>query len=989
MTDDASNSQTARDYRETLFLPKTDFPMRAGLPKAEPKWLERWERLKIYERLREASKGRTQYVLHDGPPYANGHLHLGTAMQKVLKDFVVRSHQMMGYDAPYIPGWDCHGLPIEWKVEEQYRKKGRNKDDVPRAEFRKECRDYAAGWLNVQREEFKRLGVQGEWDNPYTTMDYSSEAAIAGEFLKFAMTDQLYRGSKPVMWSPVEQTALAEAEVEYADHLSTTIWVRFAVTGRTGFLSEKEDKKGTEFADQIADASVLIWTTTPWTIPGNRAISYSPKISYGLYEITKIDDSDFTPWSKVGEKLIVADSLWDEVAKTAKISAYNRLGDVDASTLTCAHPFAGHGYDFDIPLLSGDHVTEEAGTGFVHTAPGHGAEDYDVWLANGYKDIPETVGADGAYYDHVPLFAGLQVIRTTGKKTGKDGPANAAVVDKLVEVGALLARGRIEHSYPHSWRSKAPVIFRNTPQWFIALGEESDPSSLRAKALKAIDDTTFYPKRGKNRLSAMVDGRPDWLISRQRAWGVPLTVFVRKGTGEYLKNEAVNARILEAFSAEGADAWFADNAQERFLKGLVKDWETYEKVEDILDVWFDSGCTHVFTLENREGLKWPADLYLEGTDQHRGWFQSSLLESCGTRGRAPYDAVFTHGFVMADDGRKMSKSLGNVIDPADIARTNGVEILRLWVASSDVQDDMRMGPEILKTAADSYRKVRNTLRYLLGALQGFDDAERVDPATMPSLERLMLHRLSVMDTEVRAAYEALDYKRAFSLLFTFCNEELSAFYFDIRKDALYCDPTFEPRRLAARTVMDLIFNRLVIWFAPLLPFTMEEVWQTRFASTNDSVHLHTFPDTPTTWRDDVLAADWAQIATLRRVVLGALEEARTAKTIGSSLEAYPQVYIADKALNAAITTQAEGTEARAFLADVFITSQADLIGKAGPDTAYTLGDAPGIAVHIDKAAGIKCARSWKYFDPKTADPKHPDVTPRDARAVAAWDDAHG
>jgi isoleucyl-tRNA synthetase len=967
MTDDAQS----RDYRETLFLPKTDFPMRAGLPKAEPKWLERWEKLDIYGQLRAAAKGRTQYVLHDGPPYANGHLHLGTAMQKVLKDFVIRSHQMMGYDAPYVPGWDCHGLPIEWKVEEQYRKKGRNKDDVPRAEFRKECRDYASNWLNVQRGEFKRLGVQGEWDNPYTTMDYTSEAAIAGEFLKFAMSDQLYRGSKPVMWSPVEQTALAEAEVEYADHVSTTIWVRFPVI------------KG---PDALKDAAVLIWTTTPWTIPGNRAISYSPKISYGLYEVTAIDDSDFTPWSKVGEKLIVADSLWEEVAKTAKISAFERLGDADPAMLTCAHPFSGHGYDFDIPLLSGDHVTEEAGTGFVHTAPGHGAEDYDVWLANGYKDIPETVGADGAYYKHVPLFAGLQVIRTTGKKTGKDGPANAAVVDKLIKVGALLARGRIEHSYPHSWRSKAPVIFRNTPQWFIPMGEED---GLREKAVAAIENTKFYPPRGKNRLLAMVEGRPDWLISRQRAWGVPLTLFVKKGTGEYLKNDQVNARILEAFAAEGADAWFADNAQERFLSGLVDDWEAYEKVEDILDVWFDSGCTHVFTLENREGLKWPADLYLEGTDQHRGWFQSSLLESCGTRGRAPYDAVFTHGFVMADDGRKMSKSLGNVIDPADIARTNGVEILRLWVASSDVQDDMRMGPEILKTAADSYRKVRNTLRYLLGALQDFDTAERVDPKAMPSLERLMLHRLSVMDQDVRAAYEALDYKRAFSLLFAFCNEELSAFYFDIRKDALYCDPANSARRLAARTVMDLIFNRLVIWFAPLLPFTMEEVWLTRFSSDVDSVHLHTFPDTPQDWRDEKLAEDWVNIRHLRTVVLGALEEARTAKQIGSSLEAAPHVYVDDKNILSSIKAQSEDADQSAFLADVFITSQTVLETKKAPESAYILPGAPGISAQIEKASGVKCARSWKYFDPVTADPDFPDITPRDAKAVREWDAAHG
>ncbi len=959
-----------RDYRETLFLPKTAFPMRAGLPKAEPKWLRRWEKIDLYNRLRAQAPGRTRYVLHDGPPYANGHVHLGTAMNKVLKDFVSRAHQMMGYDAPYVPGWDCHGLPIEWKVEEAFRAKGRRKEDISKAEFRKECRAYAEKWLDVQRSEFKRLGVLGDWDNPYTTMAFSSEAAIASEFLKFAQSGQLYRGSKPVMWSPVEQTALAEAEVEYADHVSTTIWVRFPVT------------KGPE---ALKGTSVLIWTTTPWTIPGNRAIAFNPKIAYGLYEITGIDDSEFTPWSKVGEKLIVADSLWEEVAKTAKITTWKKVRAVDPENLVCAHPFRGEGYDFDVPLLPGEHVTEEAGTGFVHTAPGHGAEDYAVWLANGYRDIPETVGPDGAYYDHVPLFAGLEVIRTSGKKTGQDGPANKAVVDKLIEVGALLARGRLTHSYPHSWRSKAPVIFRNTPQWFIPM---DGAGHLRDKALAAIGKTRFYPPRGRNRLKSMVEGRPDWLISRQRAWGVPLPLFVHKDTGEYLKNEAVNGRILEAFAAEGADAWFADGAQERFLSGLVENWRDYEKVEDILDVWFDSGCTHVFTLEARTALKWPADLYLEGTDQHRGWFQSSLLESCGTRGRAPYDGIFTHGFVMDGKGRKMSKSLGNVVDPADIARTHGMEILRLWVASSDVHEDLRMGPEILKTASDSYRKVRNTLRYLLGALHGFAENERVPPKAMPSLERLMLHRLWQMDREVRAACEALDFKRAFAALFAFCNEELSAFYFDIRKDSLYCDPLGTPRRRAARTVMDLIFHRLVTWLAPLLSFTAEEAWQTRFPSEDDSVHLHTFPDTPDTWRDDALAQDWAAISGLRQLVLGALEEARAAKTIGSSLEASPVVFVDDAQIRAAIARQAGDEDEAAFLADVFITSAASLSTAAAPEDAFTL---PGVAgaVKVHKAEGVKCARSWKYFDPATAEPGYPDITPRDAQAVREWEAAHG
>ena len=967
MTEDAK----ARDYRETLFLPKTAFPMRAGLPRAEPKWLQRWEDIDLYGRLRQQAPGRTRYVLHDGPPYANGHVHLGTAMNKVLKDFVCRAHQMMGEDAPYVPGWDCHGLPIEWKVEEEFRKKGRPKDSISKAEFRARCREYAGHWLDVQRGEFKRLGVLGDWDDPYTTMAYASEAAIAGEFLKFAMSDQLYRGSKPVMWSPVEQTALAEAEIEYADHVSTTIWVRFWV------VSGPEALKG---------ASVLIWTTTPWTIPGNRAISFNPKISYGLYEVTAIDDSEFTPWSRIGEKLIVADSLWEEVAKTAKISKWKRLDDINPQTLVCAHPFAGEGYDFDVPLLAGDHVTEDSGTGFVHTAPGHGAEDYAVWLANGYRDIPETVGPDGAYYDHVPLFAGLQVIRTSGKKTGQDGPANAAVVDKLVETGALLARGRITHSYPHSWRSKAPVIFRNTPQWFIPM---QGAGHLRAKALSAIEQTRFYPPRGKNRLKSMVETRPDWLISRQRAWGVPLPLFVHKDTGEYLKNEAVNARILAAFAAGGADAWFADNALKRFLSDLVEDWQDYEQVEDILDVWFDSGCTHVFTLEARKDLKWPADLYLEGSDQHRGWFQSSLLESCGTRGRAPYDGIFTHGFVMDDKGRKMSKSLGNVVDPADIARSHGMEILRLWVASSDVHEDLRMGQEILKTAADSYRKVRNTVRYLLGALEGFDDSERIAPKAMPSLERLMLHRLWQMDTEVRAAYQALDFKRAFAALFNFCNDDLSAFYFDIRKDALYCDPLRSSRRLAARTVMDLIFARLVLWLAPVLPFTMEEAWLTRFPSETDSVHLHTFPETPASWRNDGLDEDWAKIIHLRQLVLGALEEARAAKAIGSSLDASVTVYSDLKEDHDAIARQAGHAEDQnGFLADVFITSAARLLAAKTPEGAFTLPGVPG-AVQIGKAEGVKCARSWKYFDASNADPDYPGITARDALAVREWEAAHG
>jgi len=960
-----------RDYRETLMLPKTDFPMRAGLPKHEPEWVERWQQLDIYGQLRAKSKGRPKFSYHDGPPYANGHVHLGTALNKILKDFVVRSHQMMGYDAPFVPGWDCHGLPIEWKVEEGYRKKGKTKDEVPVSEFRAECRAYATHWLDIQREEFKRLGVFAEWDNPYTTMAFSSEARIASEFLKFVMNGQVYRGSKPVMWSPVEQTALAEAEIEYADHVSTAIWVRFAVT-----------------SGEFADASVLIWTTTPWTIPANRAISYSDKISYGLYEVTEIDDSDFTPWSVVGEKLIVADALWDEVAKTAKISGSKRLRDVDPAHFVCAHPFRGEGYDFDVPLLEGAHVTDEAGTGFVHTAPGHGADDYDVWLANGYRDIPEIVGPDGVYYDHVPLFAGLDVLRTTGKKTGQDGKANPAVVAKLLDVNALLARGRITHSYPHSWRSKAPVIFRNTPQWFIPMEDDKGKDGLRAKALAALADTQFFPPRGANRIGAMVADRPDWLISRQRAWGVPLTLFVREGTGDYLQNAEVNARIIAAFETEGADAWVADNAKERFLSGIVEDWEAYEKVEDILDVWFDSGCSHAFTLEDRPDQTWPADVYLEGSDQHRGWFQSSLLESCGTRGRAPYKKVVTHGFIMAEDGRKMSKSLGNTMVPGDVARQYGIEILRLWTASSDYQDDMRIGNEILKTSADAYRKIRNTLRYMLGALHEYTPLADLDMATFPTLERWVLHRLTELETQVHEGYRNFDFKGVFSAIFSFCNADLSQLFFDIRKDSLYCDPVDEPRRQAALFVMDKVFRAVVTWSAPILPFTTEETWLSRFPSDTASVHLQDFSKINPNWRDDELAAHWLRIRNVRKVVLGALEVERREKRMGSSLQSAPIVWLANADDMNSIKKMAEGSPA-AFFADVCITSDLELRVGAGEGTLFTLEDAPGIAVDPVVAKGVKCARSWKYFDPASADPIFPDITPRDAHAVQQWDQRNG
>ena len=966
MADDAA---PARDYRDTVFLPDTPFPMRAGLPKLEPQILERWAQEDLYVSLRRTRRGQGAplFVLHDGPPYANGAIHIGHALNKILKDFVVRSRFLLGFDVDYVPGWDCHGLPIEWKIEEQYRSKGRRKDEVPLAEFRAQCRAFAGQWIEAQKAEFKRLGVLGRWDKPYATMDFPTEAAIVREFHKFLMSGQLYRGSKPVMWSPVERTALADAEVEYHDHVSPTIWVKFPIAG---FRPPGDPEDGASWEDQGAEAralarhfpslthaSVVIWTTTPWTIPGNRAIAYNPEIAYGLYEVEAMEpDLAFEPWARPGDRFVVADKLADEVRQSGKIFRWNRVYGVDPKGLVAAHPLRGQGYDFDVPLMAGDHVTEEAGTGFVHTAPSHGAEDYQVWLAHGRRDIPEMVDPDGAYYPHVPMFGGLKVLETEGKKSGKFGPANNAVIEKLVEAGALLARGRLDHSYPHSWRSKAPVIFRNTPQWFIRMDETlTDGSTLRGRALKAIDATAFHPAAGQNRIRSMVEGRPDWLISRQRAWGTPLAMFVDRKTGEPLRDEAVNARILAAVEAEGADAWFTRDPSE-FL-GPGRDPAGYEKVEDILDVWFDSGSTHAFTLEGREDSHWPADLYLEGSDQHRGWFQSSLLESCGTRGRAPYDAVLTHGFTLSEQGEKMSKSLGNTTEPDVVIRESGAEILRLWAAMVDYAEDQRIGKTILQTTVDAYRKLRNTVRYLLGGLAGFEPGERVPHDQLPPLERFMLHRLWQLDGQVRQAYAEYRFQDVWRPIADFCSADLSALYVDVRKDVLYCDPAGSLRRRACRTVMDLVFERLTAWLSPLVPFTTEEAWTSRFPEAGSNC-LRTLPDTPDSWRDDAEAARWGRIDQVLAVVTGALEVERREKRIGGALEASPRVWIADPELLRAF----DGVDP----AEVFRTSEAELVDGEGPQGAFRLPDSPGVAVEPLAAKGCKCGRCWRIL---------PEVTP--------------
>jgi isoleucyl-tRNA synthetase len=973
MADDAeqplSEKNGGRDYRATIFLPETPFPMRAGLPQKEPAILERWKELDLYHTIRKQRQkdGRPLFVLHDGPPYANGAIHIGHALQKTLKDFVVRSRFALGNDVDYLPGWDCHGLPIEWKVEEELRAKGRRKDEVSKAEFRARCREYAEHWIGVQMAGFKRLGVIGDWENRYSTMDYGSEAAIVAEFHKFLVTGQLYRGSKPVMWSPVERTALADAEVEYHDHVSPTIWVKFPVV---------------EGSSAARNASVVIWTTTPWTIPANRAISYNPDIAYAVYEVEAIEqDLAFEPWAKPGDRLILAERLAAEVMAAAKVARHRKVEAVDCQGMVCAHPLAGldgH-YGFSVPLLAGDHVTEDAGTGFVHTAPGHGADDYLVWLAHGHREIPDTVDPDGAYYPHVALFGGLKVLETEGKKAGKFGPANAAVTDKLIEAGALLARGRVEHTYPHSWRSKAPVIFRNTPQWFIRMDEPLDTPqhhgrTLRETALESIDATDFFPESGRNRIRAMVESRPDWLISRQRAWGSPLAMFVDKETGQPLVDADVNRRIVEAIATDGADAWFTRPSAD-FLGG--HDPERYEKIEDILDVWFDSGSTHAFVLEGRPNSRWPADLYLEGSDQHRGWFQSSLLESSGARGRAPYDAVLTHGFTVTEAGEKMSKSLGNAVDPADVIKESGAEILRLWAALVDYTEDQRIGKTILQTTADAYRKLRNTIRYMLGALNGFSDAERVALEDMPPLERFILHRLWELDGQVRDAYERYEFQAVSRSLLEFCQDELSSWFFDIRRDSLYCDRPDSLRRRAARTVMDAVFERLTVWLSPLIPFTMEEAWTTRFPDAPTNC-LREFPPTPAAWRNEAEAERWGKVQTVTSVVTGALEVERREKRIGSALEAAPRVHIADAALRTAF----DGLDP----AEVFRTSAATLVPDEGPADAFRLPEAAGVAVEPLRAPGCKCARCWRVL-PEVAAPKF--LCERCDDAVAAFELAQG
>jgi isoleucyl-tRNA synthetase len=915
------------DYRDTVFLPRTDFPMRGDLPKKEPAILARWDRMNLWQQLRESRAGAEKFILHDGPPYANGNIHIGHALNKILKDVINRSRQMAGYDALYIPGWDCHGLPIEWQIEEKYRKSGRDKDAVPLADFRAECRAHAAHFIEVQAEEFRRLGVYGDWVNRYATMDFPAEAAIAGEIGRFVLNGALYRGLRPVMWSVVEKTALAEAEVEYADHTSTTIWVRFQV----------QTPKQT--GGDLQDASVVIWTTTPWTMPGNRALAYGAEIEYALVRVDGVAEGSL---SVAGERVVVALKLLPAYLNDAGITLHHVLRVFPGAELEgvlCAHPLRGRGYDFDVPMLAGDFVTTEQGTGFVHQAPAHGEDDFALCRAHGIP-VPETVADDGTYFPNVPLFAGVHVFKAAD-------PVCAA----LIEAGGLVARGKLVHSYPHSWRSKAPLIYRATPQWFIRM---DGPEHIRERALQAIADTHFVPDQARRRIGSMVAGRPDWCISRQRAWGVPIPVFVEKATGEVLRDADVMRRVTEVFREEGADAWFLSPPQ-RFL-GNDRDPTAYEQVRDIVDVWFESGSTHAFTLEAR-GLPWPADLYLEGSDQHRGWFQSSLLEAVGTRGRAPFKAILSHGFTLDEHGRKMSKSLGNVVAPQKITDEYGADILRLWVMNTDITEDQRIGKEILKQQAELYRRIRNTLRWLLGCLDGYSDAEAVHYGEMPELERYMLHRLAELGQRVQSAVKTYDWAGVFPDLHGFCATDLSAFYFDIRKDSLYCDSADSLRRRACRTVLDQLHRCLCTWLAPVLVFTAEEAWCARFGE-ESSVHLQLFPELPPLWLDPMLAERWTALREARAGITAAVEVERREKRIGSSLEA----------------TVTLGSESPALvLADATAWAELAIVSQV---------DVGGIGVSAKPAEGSKCVRCWRVLPEVGQSHEHPELCLRCEGVVA-------
>ena len=908
--------------KEDLNLPKTSFSMKANLPHKEPGIVEFWDKINLYKQLREQSKGKEKFILHDGPPYANGYIHMGTALNKILKDVVTRFHQMNGKDSNYVPGWDCHGLPIEWKIEEQYKKDKKNKDEVPISEFRKECREFANKWIDVQKKEFKRLGVIGDWENYYSTMSFDAEASIVRELGKFLLEGSLYKGFKPVLWSTVEKTALADAEVEYKDHTSNTIYV--------GFKVESSKIK------ILNDSQIIIWTTTPWTIPANRALAYNKNLDYTVIEIND-SSSNFN-----NQKIVVASKLLDTIIKGCELKKYKKIDSFkgeDFKETICSHPFKDLGYEYQVPMLDAQFVTLEQGTGIVHCAPSHGPDDFNLCLKHGIKSV-DTIDDNGRYTKHIPKFEGIHVFK-----------ADEIIIEKLKECKKLLSNGKLTHSYPHSWRSKAPLVHRATPQWFISM----ESHKLRNIALKAIDETKFYPRRGKVRIRSMIETRPDWCVSRQRVWGVPLPIFISKKTGEPLKDLEVIENIAKIYEKEGSDCWFSDNPQ-RFL-GKKYNKEDFIKSNDIVEVWFDSGSTHTFVLEKRKDLKWPASMYLEGSDQHRGWFHSSLLESCGTRKRAPYESVLSHGFVVDGKGLKMSKSTGNVISPNDILQKYGADILRVWVSASDYAEDLRIDFNILDQHAESYRKIRNTFRFLLGNLQDKKtdlDFTNLDISNWPELEIYMLHQIYELDKKIKNYFKEYSFHKLYKELLQFCSQDLSAFYFDIRKDALYCEPVNSKIRKASIKFLNITLDILLRWFAPIISFTTEEIYKIIY-NNEKSIHLENFSTIPEKWLNKSLGNKWNQLKLVRQVCNVAIEVKRTNKELGSSLEADLEIFLDKKYLDLVKNID---------LSEFCITSKAkaQILNGQKDLELFKLENIQGIGVLVKKAVGNKCPRCWKIFE---------------------------
>ncbi len=898
--------------KDNLHLPKTAFSMKASLPIKEPLILEKWKKNKIFQKLRKNSKGKEKFVLHDGPPYANGHIHMGTALNKILKDMITRFHQMNGKDSVYVPGWDCHGLPIEWKIEEQYKKKKKNKDEIPIKDFRQECREFAKKWIEVHIKEFQRLGVVGDFENYYSTMSYEAEAQIVRELGKFLLDGSLYQGFKPVLWSTVEKTALADAEVEYKDHTSNTIFVAFKV---------KDTKK-----DFLKDASIIIWTTTPWTIPANKALAFNKSIDYSLLEINSLD------YFK-DKKIVVATNLVNSVVKSCGIENYKVLKTFKGSEfegMICSHPFLKMKFEHDIPMLDGDFVDLEQGTGIVHCAPSHGIDDFNLCLKNNISSN-YTVDNAGLYTKEIPYFTNTHIFK-----------ADPLVIEKLKEQNKLLKDDKLNHSYPHSWRSKAPLIYRATPQWFISM----EKNALRDKAIKAINDTTFYPKKGKDRLLSMIAGRPDWCVSRQRVWGVPLPIFINKKTKEPLRDKKVIDRIAEIYEKEGSDCWFDDDA--KIFLGKDYDPNDYEKLNDIVEVWFDSGSTHSFVLEKRKDLKWPADMYLEGSDQHRGWFHSSLLESCGTRGKAPFKSILSHGFVVDGKGLKMSKSTGNVISPEDILKNYGADILRAWVASSDYAEDLRIDKTILSQHAESYRKIRNTFRFILGNIKDNFQEQSLDSIEVKNLEELeqyILHKLYTINSSIEDNVRNYNFHKLYKELLNFCTLDLSSFYFDIRKDVLYCDSLNSKKRKNCVILLNIILDCLLKWFAPIFVFTTDEIYSL-VSKKKENIHECMFPKIPKNWENENLNEKWKQLFKIKQEANIAIEEKRSSKEIGSSLEAELKITSDNKRFKLLESLD---------LAEYFITSKAEIIKSKNEDE---------LKIEVKKTKGTKCPRCWKILDHK-------------------------